>query len=182
MLNKNNLKYPIECVVAMNEHRIIGDGNKLLWHLPGDLKRLKSMTMGAPLIMGRKTWVSIGRPLPGRANIVLTRSNPTNFNGAIVVNSFDEAIQEADKWIKNEKHNPEVTVQKKIFLFGGSEIYNLGLDFCDVIQITKVQINVTEGAKFPKLNDKDWKKTKLQEFHKNINSPEFSYWHYQRVN
>jgi dihydrofolate reductase len=182
MLNKNNLKYPMECVVAMNEDRIIGDGNKLLWHLPGDLKRLKSMTMGAPLIMGRKTWESIGRPLPGRANIVLTRSNLTNFNGAIVVNSFDEAIQEADKWIKNEKHNPEVTVQKKIFLFGGSEIYNLGIDFCDVIQMTKVQINITKGAKFPKLNDKDWKKTKLQEFHKNINSPEFSYWHYQRVN
>jgi len=86
----------MECVVAMNEDRIIGDGNKLLWHLPGDLKRLKSMTMGAPLIMGRKTWESIGRPLPGRANIVLTRSNLTNFNGAIVVNSFDEAIQEAD--------------------------------------------------------------------------------------
>ena len=182
MLNKNNLKYPMECVVAMNEDRIIGDGNKLLWHLPGDLKRLKSMTMGAPLIMGRKTWESIGRPLPGRANIVLTRSNLTNFNGAIVVNSFDEAIQEADKWIKNEKHNPEVTVQKKIFLFGGSEIYNLGIDFCDVIQMTKVQINITKGAKFPKLNDKDWKKMKLQEFHKNINSPEFSYWHYQRVN
>jgi dihydrofolate reductase len=136
MLNKNNLKYPMECVVAMNEDRIIGDGNKLLWHLPGDLKRLKSMTMGAPLIMGRKTWESIGRPLPGRANIVLTRSNLTNFNGAIVVNSFDEAIQEADKWIKNEKHNPELTVQKKIFLFGGSEIYNLGIDFCDVIQMT----------------------------------------------
>jgi hypothetical protein len=58
----------------------------------------------------------------------------------------------------------------------------LGIDFCDVIQMTKVQINITKGAKFPKLNDKDWKKTKLQEFHKNINSPEFSYWHYQRVN
>ena len=105
----------MECVVAMNEHRIIGDGNKLLWHLPGDLKRLKSMTMGAPLIMGRKTWESIGRPLPGRANIVLTRSKPTNLNGAIVVNSFDEAIQEAGEWILKEKYNPEVAIQKKYF-------------------------------------------------------------------
>jgi len=97
MIAKIDLKFPMECVVALNQHRIIGDGNKLLWHLPGDLKRLKSMTMGAPLIMGRKTWESIGRPLPGRANIVLTRSKSYNMSGSIVVNSFDNAIRKASK-------------------------------------------------------------------------------------
>ena len=71
MVIKNKLKNPLFCIVAMNENRIIGDGRKLLWHLPGDLKRLKQMTMGSPLIMGRKTWDSIGRPLPGRASIDL---------------------------------------------------------------------------------------------------------------
>jgi len=74
MNNESNIKTPIICIVAMNEKRIIGDGKKLLWHIPGDLKRLKTMTMGAPLIMGRKTWDSIGFPLPGRGSIVLTNS------------------------------------------------------------------------------------------------------------
>ena len=80
----------------MNENRIIGDGKNLLWNLPGDLKRLKKITMGSPLIMGRKTWDSIGRPLPGRANIVLTKSISWRADGAIVVNSFEDAITKAD--------------------------------------------------------------------------------------
>ena len=181
MLNKGNLKYPIECVVAMNQERVIGDGNKLLWHLPGDLKRLKSMTMGAPLIMGRKTFESIGKPLPGRANIVLTRSRTNDFNGAIVVNSFDEAITKADEWIEQKKNNSEDTVQQKIFLFGGAEIYKLGIDFCDIIHMTKVQIDIIKGTKFANLNNKEWKKTKLEEFPKTYDNPEFSYWHYQRI-
>ena len=181
MFNKDNLKYPMECVVAMNQERVIGDGNKLLWHLPGDLKRLKSMTMGAPLIMGRKTFKSIGKPLPGRANIVLTRSKTNDFDGAIVVNSFDEAITKAGEWIDQKKNNLEETIQQKIFLFGGAEIYKLGIDFCDVIQMTKVKINIIEGTKFLNLNKDDWKKTKLQEFQKNNETPEFSYWHYQRI-
>jgi dihydrofolate reductase len=181
MLNKGNLKYPIECVVAMNQVRVIGDGNKLLWHLPGDLKRLKSMTMGAPLIMGRKTFESIGKPLPGRANIVLTRSKTNDFNGAIVVNSFDEAITKADEWIEQKKNNSEDTVQQKIFLFGGAEIYKLGIDFCDIIHMTKVQIDIIKGTKFANLNNKEWKKTKLEEFSKTSDNPEFSYWHYQRI-
>ena len=181
MLIKDNLKYPIECVVAMNQERVIGDGNKLLWHLPGDLKRLKSMTMGAPLIMGRKTFESIGKPLPGRANIVLTRSRTNDFNGAIVVNSFDEAITKADEWIEQKKNNSEDTVQQKIFLFGGAEIYKLGIDFCDIIHMTKVQINIIKGTKFTNLNNKEWKKAKLEEFPKTSDNPEFSYWHYQRI-
>ena len=181
MLNKGNLKYPIECVVAMNQERVIGDGNKLLWHLPGDLKRLKSMTMGAPLIMGRKTFESIGKPLPGRANIVLTRSKTNDFNGAIVVNSFDEAITKADEWIEQKKNNSEDTVQQKIFLFGGAEIYKLGIDFCDIIHMTKVQIDIIKGTKFANLNNKEWKKTKLEEFSKTSDNHEFSYWHYKRI-
>ena len=181
MIAKIDLKFPMECVVALNQHRIIGDGNKLLWHLPGDLKRLKSMTMGAPLIMGRKTWESIGRPLPGRANIVLTRSKSYNMSGSIVVNSFDNAIRKADEWIENENRNSKEITQKKIYLFGGAEIYKLGIDYCDVIQMTKVHININKGTKFPELNDTDWKKTKLQQFNKTLDFPEFSYWRYQRV-
>ena len=80
-----------------------------------------------------------------------------------------------------KKNNSEETIQQKIFLFGGAEIYKLGIDFCDVIQMTKVKINIIEGTKFLNLNKNDWKKTKLQEFQKNNDIPEFSYWHYQRI-
>ena len=111
---KRKLKNPIFCIVAMNENRIIGDGKKLLWHLPGDLKRLKKMTMGSPLIMGRKTWDSIGRPLPGRANIVLTNSVTWKAEGAIVVNSFKDAIIKADEWIDNNLKTNKNIIQKKI--------------------------------------------------------------------
>ena len=178
---KKILKNPIYCIVAMNENRIIGDGKNLLWHLPGDLKRLKKITMGSPLIMGRKTWDSIGRPLPGRANIVLTNSVSWSADGAIVVNSFEEAITKADQWINiNMKINQHI-IQKKIFLFGGAEIYKIGLEYCDNIEMTKVKFNLKTGIKFPKLNEGDWEKTKLQHNLATSEFPEHSYWHYKRI-
>ena len=181
MITKKNLKNPIFCIVAMNQNRIIGDGKNLLWHLPGDLKRLKKMTMGSPLIMGRKTWDSIGRPLPGRANIVLTNSNSWSADGAIIVNSFEDAIIKADEWIYlNTKKNLKI-IQKKIFLFGGAEIYKIGLKYCDNIEMTKVKNNIKTGIKFPRLNENDWKKTKIEHYLATNDVPEHSYWHYSRI-
>jgi len=181
MIIKKNLKNPIFCIVAMNENRIIGDGKNLLWHLPGDLKRLKKMTMGSPLIMGRKTWDSIGRPLPGRANIVLTNSTSWRAAGAIVVNSFQDAITKADEWINLNLKINQNTIQKKIFLFGGAEIYKIGLEYCDNIEMTKVKFYLKSGIKFPKLNESDWEKTKLEHNLATKSVPEYSYWHYRRV-
>ncbi len=181
MTTKKELKNPIFCIVAMNENRIIGDGKNLLWHLPGDLKRLKKMTMGSPLIMGRKTWDSIGRPLPGRANIVLTNSVTWKAEGAIVVNSFKDAIIKADEWIDNNMEINLNVTQKKIFLFGGAEIYKIGLEYCDNIEMTKVKFNSKTGTKFPKLNESDWKKTILEHNLAKNGVPEHSYWHYRRI-
>ena len=181
MIIKKKLKNPIFCIVAMNENRIIGDGKNLLWHLPGDLKRLKKMTMGSPLIMGRKTWDSIGRPLPGRANIVLTNSISWSADGAIVVNSFEDAITRADEWIDfNIKINNGI-IQKKIFLFGGAEIYKIGLEYCDNIEMTKVKFYSKSGIKFPKLHESDWEKTKLEHNLATKDVPEHSYWRYKRI-
>ena len=181
MTTKKELKNPIFCIVAMNENRIIGDGKNLLWYLPGDLKRLKKMTMGSPLIMGRKTWDSIGRPLPGRANIVLTNSVTWKAEGAIVVNSFKDAIIKADKWIDNNMEINQNITQKKIFLFGGAEIYKIGLEYCDNIEMTKVKFNIKNGIKFPELNESDWEKTKLEHYLAKNGVPEHSYWHYRRI-
>ena len=179
---KKKLRNPIYCIVAMNENRIIGDGKDLLWHLPGDLKRLKKMTMGAPLIMGRKTWDSIGRPLPGRANIVLTNSVSWRADGAIVVNSFKEAINKADQWIDINIKTNHNNIQKKIYLFGGAEIYKIGLKYCDNIEMTKVKFNLKTGIKFPKLDENHWEKTKLEHNPATNEFPEHSYWHYKRIN
>ena len=182
MITKKNLKNPIFCIVAMNENRIIGDGRNLLWHLPGDLKRLKKLTMGSPLIMGRKTWDSIGRPLPGRANIVLTNSISWRADGAIVVNSFEDAIIRADEWIQNNIEKNKNITQKKIFLFGGAEIYKIGLKYCNNIEMTKVYVDIRKGIKFPKLNESDWEKTKIEHHEATNDIPEHSYWHYERIN
>ncbi len=181
MIRKKDLKNPIVCIVAMNQNRVIGDGDDLLWHLPGDLKRLKKITMGTPLIMGRKTWDSIGRPLPGRASIVLTKSRSWKAEGAIVANSFENAITEANIWIEANKKMGNKTIQNKIFLFGGAQIYEIGLEYCDTIEMTKVNFCVVSGSKFPRLKENDWKKTKLEYFEATSNSPEFSYWHYSRI-
>ena len=181
MIRKKDFKNPIVCIVAMNQNRVIGDGNNLLWHLPGDLKRLKMITMGTPLIMGRKTWDSIGSPLPGRASIVLTKSLSWKAEGAIVANSFEVAIAKADLWIETNKKMDNRVIQNKIFLFGGAQIYNIGLEYCDTIEMTKVNFSAVSGSRFPKLEEKGWKKTKLEHFESTTNSPEFSYWHYSRI-
>ena len=169
------------CIVAMNEKRIIGDGKKLLWHLPGDLKRLKAMTMGSPLIMGRKTWDSIGFPLPGRASIVLTNSKTWEAKGAIKASSFNDAIIKSNQWILENKKLDEIKVNKKIFLFGGAQIYELGIQYCDTIEVTKVLYDVKKGPKFPYLNDTDWNKKKLDNYNKTDQYPEYSYWQYNRI-
>ena len=177
-----DLKFPLVGIVAMNQNRIIGDGNKLLWHLPGDLKRLKSLTMGTPLIMGRKTWDSIGRPLPGRGNIVLTKSKSWKADGAIVVNSFEDAIIKGNQWIEENKLNKELDIKDKIFLFGGAQIYQLGLQYCNIIEVTKVMFDINIGTKFPLLEEEEWNKTKIEHYKKDKNYPEFSYWQYKRIN
>lgn len=171
----------ISHLVALSNNFVIGVNNDLPWKLKKDLQHFSAYTQNKAIVMGRKTFESIGKPLPGRANIVLTRSRTNDFNGAIVVNSFDEAITKADEWIEQKKNNSEDTVQQKIFLFGGAEIYKLGIDFCDIIHMTKVQIDIIKGTKFANLNNKEWKKTKLEEFPKTSDNPEFSYWHYQRI-
>ena len=103
------------CVVAMANNRVIGDGEGLVWHLPGDLSRVKNITMGCPLIMGRRTWSSIGRPLPGRASIVLTRDTNWKENGAIVVHNFSDAISQSKRWLVQQK--TKENSQKKIWAF-----------------------------------------------------------------
>lgn len=148
-------------VVAMARNRVIGDGAGLIWHLPADLKRVKSLTMGCPLIMGRRTWDSIGRALPGRASVVMTRDATWAAEGALRAGDMDEALALSRDWITaTDGARPE------IILFGGGEIYAAGMPLCNRIEATIVDISPDGGpnaALFPALDASEWNHDVLEE-------------------
>ena len=175
-------KFPIVTIVAVSRDFIIGDGNQMLWHLPNDLKRLKSITLGNPLIMGRKTFDSIGKPLPGRANIILT--NKRNLKDDIYlekyfVQNFEDAVIKANDWI-NKKFKKSEKSTKRIFIFGGGEIYRLALKFCSQIELTLVDIHIKNGVSFPVIDEKKWEKKIIQKVEGNESYPSHSFWIYKR--
>ena len=179
MLKLINNQFPLVCIVAISKNNIIGDGEKLLWKLPNDLKRLKYITMGNPLIMGRKTYESIGKPLIGRANIVLTRKKKWKKDDIIIVNNLDAAVENSNLWI-NENFDKNEKKDKKIFIFGGGEIYKLALDYCQKIEMTVVDLIVKDGIQFPKINDSDWVKHLVDRKESDGPFPSYSYWLYER--
>jgi dihydrofolate reductase len=133
----------ISLVVAMARNRVIGRDNALPWHLSEDLKRFKATTLGKPVLMGRKTFQSIGKPLPGRRNIVLTRDRAWRAEGVEVVRSIEEALKLA-------QGAPELAV------IGGAEIYRLVLPLADRIYLTRVEADVSGDTEFPELRAEEW--------------------------
>jgi len=117
----------ISAIAAVGKNRELGTKNQLSWRISDDFKRVKELTMGHPLIMGRKTYESIGRPLPGRTNIVVTRDQGYVAEGCVVVTSIENALEEARK-----------VEDKEIFIFGGAEIYKLALPFTDHLYLTLI--------------------------------------------
>src|ERR1700688_558975 len=124
-------KPTISIVAAMGRNREIGKGNQLLWHIPGDLKRFKQLTMGHPVIMGRKTFESIvsklGKPLPGRTNIVISRDKNWSYKGAVIAHSLEEAFSKASN-----------TDSEEVFIGGGSQIYEQALPHVDRLYLTLI--------------------------------------------
>ena len=145
-------KITISAIVASAKNRVIGDGEQLFWKISEDFKRLKEITMGCPLIMGRKTWDSIGKPLPGRASIVLTRNPKWHKNGAIKASSIEEGISIGKNWLKYNG-----SLKKEIFIFGGMDIYNIGLVYCDYIYLTEVDMYPESKYVFPIIDPIKWK-------------------------
>lgn len=162
------------CVVAMAQNYVIGDGTGLIWHLPGDLQRVKRLTMGCPLIMGRKTYQSIGRALPGRLNIVMTRNAAFSAEGVVSVISFQEALIAANAWLAEQYRDSEIA-ENRIILFGGGEIYRIGLEYCNEIDATIVEDDSQEGVRFPELDSDQWHDDMLEQFAKTDSHPAFSY-------
>ncbi|MDA3779394.1 MAG: dihydrofolate reductase [Bacteroidales bacterium] len=136
----------ISIIVAVAENNVIGKNNKLLWHIPRDMKHFKETTMGHHIISGRKTFESFGKPLPKRTNIIVTRNNNYTQEGCIIVNSLEDALDYA----KNDT---------EIFIIGGGEIYKQALNFADRIYLTKVHHSFDGDTFFPEINPNNWKET-----------------------
>lgn len=133
----------VTLIVATDRQGGIGLGGGLPWRLPDDLRRFKALTLGKPVVMGRRTWDSIGRPLPGRLNIVVSRDPRRAIEGATVAATLEAALAAAG-------NVPEVCV------IGGAEIYRLALPLADRVELTEVHANVGADTYFPPLDSAEW--------------------------
>ena len=151
-------------IVAQSTNRVIGCNNQLPWRLPEDLKYFKRVTMGKPVIMGRKTFESIGRPLPGRTNIVVTRQVDWQAVGVIAANSLDEAIRLAND------ESPE-----EVMIIGGAQIYAEALPKVDKIYLTQVHKVFDGDAWFPELPKQKWHQVSREDLCDAESGTEFSF-------
>lgn len=160
-----NKVYPrISAIAAMDENRLIGVNNQLPWYIPADLKHFKTLTSGHPILMGRKTYESIGRPLPNRLNIILTTNPKFNAPGCVVVSSLEAGIDAAVEQKKEE-----------IFIIGGSEVYNQLMERIQRLYLTIIHHQFEDGdAYFPKINPNEWNEI-ARESHKADEQNEFDY-------
>jgi dihydrofolate reductase len=146
----------------MAKNRVIGKDGALPWHLPEDLRRFKQLTMGHHILMGRKTWESIGRLLPGRHHVIISRTPGYSVPGAKVVGSFDAAIAAAGD-------------DSEIFVIGGGEIYALALPYTDRILLTEVERDFEGDALFPEPMPQEWREIDRAEFTSEASGLAYSY-------
>lgn len=146
------MKPALTLVAAVARNGIIGRDNTLPWRLPEDLRRFKALTIGHPIVMGRKTWESLGRPLPGRHNIVVTRDAAYRADGATVVNSLEDALR-------------MLADAGELFVIGGAEIYSLALPLADCLQLTELDADFNGDTHFPALDHTVWRETTRERHH-----------------
>lgn len=147
---KTNL--PLCLIAALARNRVIGRDNQLPWRLPADLKHFKAMTLGKPVIMGRKTWDSLGRPLPGRLNLVVSRQAGLRLEGAEVFSSLEAAIERADAWARQQG-------VEELMLIGGAQLYEQGLEQASRLYLTRVELEPEGDAWFPLFDEAQWQRS-----------------------
>ncbi|MFZ6045810.1 dihydrofolate reductase [Pseudomonas sp. CR3202] len=163
-----NKTLPLCLIAALAQNRVIGRDNQLPWHLPADLKHFKAMTLGKPIIMGRKTWDSLGRPLPGRLNLVVSRQSDLVLEGAEVFPSLEAAIERAEAWAR------EVEVEE-LMLIGGAQLYAEGLALADRLYLTQVELAPEGDAWFPEVSQQDWRLASSIEHEATEQSPAYAF-------
>lgn len=137
-------------IAAVAENGVIGRGSQLPWRLSTDLKRFKAVTWGKPIIMGRKTFLSIGRTLPGRTTIVVTRDEGFAPDGVIVAHDIDEALSKAERAASQMRAS-------EIMVAGGAELYAQTLDLADRLYLTTVHAQPEGDARFPAIDEQEWR-------------------------
>src|SRR5471030_3297475 len=140
----------VSIVVAISQNHAIGKDNKLLWYLPNDLKHFKEITSGLTVIMGRKTYESVGKPLPNRRNIIITRQNIT-IEGCEVVNSIEAALALC-------------SAEAEVFIVGGADIYKQSMHLTDRIYLTIVHKEFDGDSFFPQIDPNEWQETEREDF------------------
>lgn len=159
----------ITLVVAKNEKNVIGDDNQLIWHLPNDLKHFKEITTGHPIIMGRLTFESMGRALPNRTNIVITRNKNWKHEGVIVVHSLKSGIKKAYEF------------DDDIYIIGGGQIFRDSMELADAIELTEVYNDADGEILFPEIDSEIWEEISRQDFKKDEKNPfDYSFIRYEK--
>lgn len=148
----------LSLIVAMSSNRTIGINNTLPWRCPEDLKHFKALTMGHHMVMGRKTFDSIGKPLPGRTTVVISRDSALKIEGCLVANSVDQAIAMCGD-------------DSEIFVVGGAEIYAQTLPLADTLYITEIQQQVSGDAHFPDFDKTIWQEVKRESRNQDLPQP-----------
>jgi dihydrofolate reductase len=149
----------VSFIVAKTENNVIGINNKLPWHLKDDLQNFKKITMGHHILMGRKTFESIGKPLPGRMSLVVSTEPKANQESVLWFNSIFRAIKQAER-----------NGESELFIIGGEKVFKAALSLCDRIYLTEVHGDVKGDTYFPTLSQKNWKRVSEQKFEKNADN------------
>lgn len=155
----------LSVIVAMAENRVIGRDGSMPWHIPGDLKYFKETTLGKPVVMGRKTWESLERPLPGRANIIVTRDAAYGVEGAYVAHSIDEALALAEGLAAGGG---------EVMVIGGAEIYAQTINRAARLYLTEIHSGVEGDALFPELDEGDWQEKSYDDVAPDGETPGYS--------
>jgi len=160
----------IKLIVAKASNNVIGDKNNLIWHLPNDLKHFKNLTTGHPIIMGRKTYESLGRPLPNRTNIIITRDQNFIDDQIIITHSLEQALAKANE------------IQEDVFVIGGGEIYKQAMEYVDVIYLTEVHHEFNGDTYFPEIDEESFEEVERVHHMKDEKHPySYSFITYKRI-
>lgn len=158
----------ISLIAAMDRNRVIGKENDIPWRIPEDWKYVKNITKGYPIILGRRNLESIGKPLPDRRNIILTRNEDFNFKGCEIVHSIEDVFEICRD-------------EKEIFIFGGEQIYNIFLPYVQKMYITNIHDEFEGDTFFPEINFNEWEEISVRKGIKNDKNPYEYYFHvYER--
>ena len=169
----NQTTLPLAMIAALADNHVIGFDNRMPWHLPADLKHFKAMTLGKPIIMGRKTWDSLGRPLPGRLNLVVSRQPDLQLEGAETFTDLDSALTRAEQWAREQGVD-------ELMLIGGAQLYAQALPQAQRLYLTRIEASPEGDAFFPDYDQAEWERIDSQAHPAEGDAPAYRFETWQR--